>query len=115
MDIAREPTQAIWHTTYRSRTRSNCVADGVGDLAAIVSLAIRCPCAVLASASPDALSVTAALVEADTVPPRVQTYPVGHPPKTMALSAAFDELIELVAKRNADFYEAVEGNLRRAS
>ena len=32
MDIARELTQAIWHTTYRSRTRSNCVAEGVGDL-----------------------------------------------------------------------------------
>ena len=32
MDIARKLTQAIWHTTYRSRTRSNCVADGVGDL-----------------------------------------------------------------------------------
>ena len=52
-------TQAIWHIAYRSRTCSDCVAFGVGDVSAIVSLAIRRPCAVRASAPPEALSVTA--------------------------------------------------------
>lgn len=32
----------------------------------------------------------------------------------MNLELIFDHLIELVAKRNADFYEAIDGELKKA-
>jgi len=37
---------------------------------------------------------------------------VGEPEAAIGLELAFDRLIELTAKRNADFYVAVDGNLR---
>jgi hypothetical protein len=52
------------------------------------------------------------LVDANPTTPRFATYLVGEPEEPTPLNGAFDHLIELVGKRNADFYEVVEGNLR---
>ncbi len=41
-------------------------------------------------------------------------YRVGHPDQTVELSDAFDGLMEQVAERNPDFYECVDGELKRA-
>ena len=41
-------------------------------------------------------------------------YAVGDPKKTIDLDVAFDELIEIIAERNPDFYEVNKGELRRA-
>ena len=40
-------------------------------------------------------------------------YRAGEPEKPISLSSAFDEVIELLAERNFDFYEASGGKLRR--
>ncbi len=53
------------------------------------------------------------LVDAAAKPPEVRTYPVGGPDRAIPLAAAFDALIRLVAERNPDFYEFVDGSLRR--
>src|SRR5262245_20271039 len=68
--------------TYRSRTRSNCVADGGGDVVAIVSLAIRCPCALLASTRPDAPSIT---VTVASCPGRSEKVPLPILSRSVAL------------------------------
>ena len=54
------------------------------------------------------------LLDANPFQPRVGTYPVGEPETAMRLQFVVDELIELVAQRNADFYEVVSGELKRA-
>ena len=45
--------------------------------------------------------------------PKFKTYMVGNPGKPIGLDAVFTDLIELMATRNPDFYEAVKGELRR--
>jgi hypothetical protein len=54
-----------------------------------------------------------ALLESDPVSPGYEVYEVGEPSATIALEYAFDALVELIAERNPDFYEAVNGELRR--
>ena len=53
------------------------------------------------------------LLDADRRPPLVEVYPVGRS-KTVPLEAAFDDLVTLVAQRNPDFYEEVDGALHMA-
>ncbi len=43
--------------------------------------------------------------------PSVQTYPVGNSTTPLLLEGVFDELLELLAERNNDFYEVVGGRL----
>lgn len=52
------------------------------------------------------------LHEANRFAPRADFYLAGSPEKPVSLSDAFDQLIELVAERNPDFYEAMNGRLR---
>ena len=54
------------------------------------------------------------LLDPNQFNPSYKAYGVGDAKKTIALDDAFDELIELVAERNPDFYEAVSGSLRSA-
>ncbi|MEM7310284.1 MAG: hypothetical protein AAF682_26650 [Planctomycetota bacterium] len=51
------------------------------------------------------------LLDADQNPPSVRVHPVGNS-QPVALGAAFDDLVALVAQRNHDFYEDVDGELR---
>lgn len=53
------------------------------------------------------------LLDANVFQPKYEVYAVGDPSQTITLDAAFDELISLVPKRNPDFYEEVNGTLRR--
>lgn len=53
------------------------------------------------------------LLDANPFSPAFKVYPVGDPAKPIPLELAFDRLIELVVRRNADFYEAVKGQLLR--
>jgi hypothetical protein len=48
----------------------------------------------------------------DSTPPRADFYRAGHPAQPVPLEDIFDELIKLVAERNADFYEEASGKLR---
>jgi len=45
----------------------------------------------------------------------VRASEVGRPDTPVPLTAAFDTLVTLVAERNPDFYEAVDGKIRAAS
>lgn len=45
--------------------------------------------------------------------PSFDTYLAGKPDEVVPLERIFDELIELVAERNSDFYEADRGKLKR--
>ena len=47
--------------------------------------------------------------------PKFKTFSVGDPGKPIGLDAVFTDLIELMAIRNPDFYEAVNGELRRVA
>jgi hypothetical protein len=47
--------------------------------------------------------------------PQFDPYAVGYREAPVSLDEAFDRIVELVATRNADFYEAHEGSLKRAS
>jgi hypothetical protein len=51
------------------------------------------------------------LLDADARPPLVEAFTVDREPRPMALAAAFDELVALVAERNPDFYEERDGVL----
>lgn len=51
------------------------------------------------------------LLSGDPAAPRVAAYEVGRPDVPLAVSSILDELLQLVADRNPDFYEYVEGNL----
>jgi len=53
------------------------------------------------------------LLDANPFSPAFTTYAVGAPLSRIRLDDAFSHLIGLVAKRNADFYEAVGGELLR--
>jgi hypothetical protein len=52
------------------------------------------------------------LLDANPFKPWYQVFRVGDPSSPIALDVAFDELIELIAERNPDFYEAVGGALK---
>lgn len=54
------------------------------------------------------------LLDANPFQPRYTTYQVGDGEKKVELDAAFSELLALVAERNPDFYQVVEGRLQRA-
>jgi hypothetical protein len=54
------------------------------------------------------------LLDSSSPSPAYEVYAVGDPAAPISLEAAFDDLIDLVAERNPDFYEAVAGELRRA-
>lgn len=53
------------------------------------------------------------LLDANPFKPDVKVFAVGDPVAPVGLSNVFDELMELVATRNPDFYEAVGGDLKR--
>jgi hypothetical protein len=55
------------------------------------------------------------LVEANPVAPWYEVYRVGDPKTTVSLEEVFRELLELVAERNPDFYEVVDGRLEKAT
>lgn len=55
------------------------------------------------------------LLDASVSPPQSECYPVGDSKTPVKLWAAFDEMVELVARRNADFYEAVGGDLQKVN
>ena len=52
------------------------------------------------------------LMDANPFSPSFQLFLAGNPKKPVALSKAFDDLIEIIAQRNPDFYEVVDGELR---
>jgi len=58
-------------------------------------------------------SIYVVLLDANQFQPVVKTYRVGDPVAPVGLGNVFDELMELVATRNPDFYEAVGGDLVR--
>ncbi|MGH6870354.1 MAG: hypothetical protein ACREHE_02505 [Rhizomicrobium sp.] len=51
------------------------------------------------------------LLDASPKKATVRAFPVGKSDAPVPLSVIFDELINLIAERNPDFYEAVDGNL----
>lgn len=53
------------------------------------------------------------LLDANPFSPSYKTYPVGSSADPVELGDAFDRLIGLVATRNPDFYEAIEGSLQK--
>jgi hypothetical protein len=53
------------------------------------------------------------LLDSNPFSPSYQLFAVGQT-KPVSLTSAFDDLIELIAERNPDFYQAVGGNLRRS-
>jgi hypothetical protein len=55
------------------------------------------------------------LLDSSTTPPSARTYDVGKPDRPRPLDEIFDELITIIAERNPDFYECVDGSLVRAS
>jgi hypothetical protein len=54
------------------------------------------------------------LLAGDPAAPRVAAYEVGSPDVPLEVGGILDELLQLVADRNPDFYEYVDGNLVRA-
>ena len=54
------------------------------------------------------------LLDANPFAPSWRACRVGDPENEIAMPDAFDELIELVAERNPDFYECEDGRLRKA-
>lgn len=54
------------------------------------------------------------LVDANEVQPLYETYRVGDPTTPVLLDAVFSELLALIAERNPDFYEVIDGRLEVA-
>jgi len=54
------------------------------------------------------------VLSADPAAPRVAAYEVGKPEIPLSITEILDELLQLVADRNPDFYEYVDGSLVRA-
>lgn len=54
------------------------------------------------------------LHEASAFKPEFDAYPVGQTDASTRLEMIFDDLVELVAQRNPDFYEAENGLLKKA-
>jgi len=55
------------------------------------------------------------LLDANPFNPSVTPYKVGDGLTVLSLESIFDDLVTLVAERNPDFYECVDGTLQRAS
>ncbi|SPE39275.1 conserved hypothetical protein [Candidatus Sulfopaludibacter sp. SbA3] len=55
------------------------------------------------------------LVEASVSTPWFEAYRIGDPKTPISLEDAFGELLEIVAERNPDFYEVVDGKLEKAT
>ncbi len=55
------------------------------------------------------------LVDANPEAPQYDVYRVGDPKNTIPLETAFNELLDLIAERNPDFYEVVGGKIETAS
>jgi len=55
------------------------------------------------------------LLDASPTAAAVRAFEVGKPEAELELSAIIDELLTLVAERNPDFYEFLDGRLRRAT
>lgn len=53
------------------------------------------------------------LHNADSSAPEVQIFLAGEPSKAISLCDAIDEWMHLVVERNPDFYEVVDGKLKR--
>lgn len=53
------------------------------------------------------------LLEASSAAVSVEAFRVGDPVNRISLDAALDELIELTAQRNPDFYEFTDGRLKK--
>jgi hypothetical protein len=53
------------------------------------------------------------LADANPFKPQCSVYNVGDHATTLNLGDAFDDLIGLVATRNPDFYEVIDGKLTR--
>lgn len=53
------------------------------------------------------------LLDANRFQPTFEVYAVGDPATPIPLEQVFDELVNLVAERDPDFYEAIDGSLRR--
>jgi hypothetical protein len=51
------------------------------------------------------------LLSGDPTAPRVTAYEVGKPDVSLSIAQVLDELLQLVADRNPDFYEYVDGSL----
>lgn len=58
--------------------------------------------------------ITILLLEASPTAAHVRAFDVGAPDKPVALESVFDNLVSLIAERNPDFYECVNGNLVKA-
>lgn len=56
----------------------------------------------------------AVLLDANPFQPQYSSYAVGETETQTTLSSVFDELVGLIAERNPDFYQAVDGCLERA-
>lgn len=54
------------------------------------------------------------LLDANPFSPEIKSFAVGDPVHPIPLELVFDRLVDLVAQRNADFYEAIEGELKKA-
>jgi hypothetical protein len=54
------------------------------------------------------------LLEASPERVSIHAFPVGEPDREVPLSNVMDDLLNLVAERNPDFYEFREGSLTRA-
>jgi len=54
------------------------------------------------------------LLDANPFAPAFKTYAVGNAEDPIPLDVVFDDLVALLAKRNADFYEVADGKLRKA-
>jgi hypothetical protein len=53
------------------------------------------------------------LLDANKLHPTFDVYAVGSPDTPLSLEAVFDDLVNLVGVRDPDFYEALDGKLRR--
>lgn len=55
------------------------------------------------------------LFDGNRFQPRIDAYAVGNPDEPLPWESVFDDIVTLVAERNADLYEEADGLLRRLS
>jgi hypothetical protein len=53
------------------------------------------------------------LLDADQFTPAFVVYPVGETEQPISLEQSLDELVNLIAERDSDFYEVIDGKLKR--
>lgn len=56
-----------------------------------------------------------ALIDANPFAASTKVFEVGKPDEILLLTRVFDELVQIVADRNPDFYECIEGKLSKVS